>query len=749
MVFEVTEAARRATEGAVKEPLLILEIEGLTTILSSKTAFKYAKYGDPGLVYGLPGLVYGGKIPIEDQEGIISFSTGTTTSISQQLEIDKGRGSSVSSIQVSLVDVRGYASKLISPGVILNEILGKKCRLWFGFEGTAYPDDFIILFRGNVDDVNSAAGTVNINVAHPDQKKRQKIFNIGESVLDGGIDASQTTITVESTSKFLSPVLGPDGLNDSTLKFYIRIDDEIIRYTSKTATQFLGCSRGQLNTTPASHGDGANVTSFYRIEGNCIDIALKLLLSGVNGNFAEDIKIDLFNRQTPTDVLDNSVLVKNIDLEKIYNIQIGDYVTINNSPQAPNNVNLKRIKNIIRNSFGTVLEIDGVSFVDDNSGLARMAFRSQFDTLGEGLGFSPDEVDIKQHLDIKSNFLSSFNYDFYLKEDIDGKEFLEKEVYLPAGCYSLPRKSQASLGILAPPRPGEEITVFDNTNVFNASKIRIRRATTKNFLNTIVYKYDELPLEDKFVRALVTTDVDSRNRIKNQGNKTLLIESKGMRRSLNAEQLADVSSRRRLDQYKFAAEFFEGVQVNFGDSYRLEIGDIVILDGSKLNITDFSTGTRDKKPVLVQIINKSINIRTGEVKLDLLNTGYDLEDVKRYCLQSPASKIKSFINSQSFVLDPSFSNPFGNDEGRKWRSYTNLKVIIRKVDYSVFESATVSSISLNTVTLQSPLTISLVGDFIMELDVYNNVTSDVLKLKYGWMTDSPTFADGRDQYTMS
>jgi hypothetical protein len=34
---------------------------------------------------------------------------------------------------------------------------------------------------------------------------------------------------------------------------YIKIDDEVIRYTGKTSTQFTGCTRGALNTRPARH----------------------------------------------------------------------------------------------------------------------------------------------------------------------------------------------------------------------------------------------------------------------------------------------------------------------------------------------------------------------------------------------------------------------------------------------------------------------------------------------------------------
>jgi len=65
--------------------------------------------------------------------------------------------------------------------------------------------------------------------------------------LNGAINNSVTTITVDSTSSF--PSLGR-----------IDIDTELITYTSKTATQFLGCTRGANGTTAASHLDNAIVT---------------------------------------------------------------------------------------------------------------------------------------------------------------------------------------------------------------------------------------------------------------------------------------------------------------------------------------------------------------------------------------------------------------------------------------------------------------------------------------------------------
>ena len=67
------------------------------------------------------------------------------------------------------------------------------------------------------------------------------------TTLDGAIDASVTTVTVDSTT----------GFEDIGT---ITIDTEKISYTAKTATTFTGCTRGADSTTAASHLDNITVT---------------------------------------------------------------------------------------------------------------------------------------------------------------------------------------------------------------------------------------------------------------------------------------------------------------------------------------------------------------------------------------------------------------------------------------------------------------------------------------------------------
>lgn len=74
--------------------------------------------------------------------------------------------------------------------------------------------------------------------------------NLGGTLLNGAINDSVTTITVDSTADFAS-------------SGSIRINEEIITYTGKTSTTFTGCTRGAEQTTAASHVDNADVGECY------------------------------------------------------------------------------------------------------------------------------------------------------------------------------------------------------------------------------------------------------------------------------------------------------------------------------------------------------------------------------------------------------------------------------------------------------------------------------------------------------
>src|SRR5690606_19246989 len=112
----------------------------------------------------------GGFNLVGDQDNLISFD-GTSTSIKQTINTDKGEGTSISSLSIALID-DGFMTRLITPGEILDDLLQRRAKVYLGLKDTAWPDDYVVIFRGVVTDINPDAGKVILQLSHPDDKKR-------------------------------------------------------------------------------------------------------------------------------------------------------------------------------------------------------------------------------------------------------------------------------------------------------------------------------------------------------------------------------------------------------------------------------------------------------------------------------------------------------------------------------------------------------------------------------------------------
>lgn len=71
-------------------------------------------------------------------------------------------------------------------------------------------------------------------------------------VNDASFDATETTITVDSTADF--PEQGR-----------VRVDNEEITYTGKTPTTFTGCTRGARSTRAVAHDDNSIINNAYKV----------------------------------------------------------------------------------------------------------------------------------------------------------------------------------------------------------------------------------------------------------------------------------------------------------------------------------------------------------------------------------------------------------------------------------------------------------------------------------------------------
>lgn len=705
-----------------KSPQLIIEIDGLPPFSSTQVK-KTANYGDP-IFYGDDGLYYGGLIDDKSIYPYIDLSK-STTNITQQLLVDKGGFSSTTNFQISIVDVDQVMTRLLTPGLEIDEILTRKARLFVAIAGAAHPEDSVLFFSGIVSDLRAGAGFVNVSVSSPERLKNLELFPKASTELTSTINNSVTTINVLSTEGFVLPA---DGV---TLKSYIKIDDEIIEFSGKTSTSFTGCTRGQLGSVASSHDNQANIESFYRLQGGVKDLSLKLMLSGGPEYFATDISIISFVQYGPS-VIANAIYIARYNLDQYYGLVPGDIVNITGASNPSNN-GTATIALINNTALGGYLVLNKTLTVEVG-GSAVVSFKSKYNVLPKlaGLEMTPDQVDVAQFERVHNQFQSQFfNYDFYVKEGEKGSDFINQKILYPSGCYAIPRKAKTSIGLMIPPlAQGKTLKVTDN-NAVSPSRIVVNRSINENFYNAVVYKYDQLALEDRFIRGKIRQSADSTNRIK-VANKPLTIEASGVRATANFDFLFNIQTRRFLQRYQFAAESTD-IEVLFEDGFPVEIGDTVILDGRELQMTDTkdANGTRVFQPRLMEVQNKTMSISGGPVKLKLVDTAFSLDG--RYGVIAPSSIVDTGSTTTNIKFKKSYGTVLGsNAETFKWTNYVNEKIMFRSTDWTYQEIVTFVSIdpaNPDGIIVDPPLSSAPTQGMIAELPPYpNNTDKDDMAL---------------------
>jgi hypothetical protein len=713
MALELSARARLLNAQRNISPNIILEIEGLPNLYSALDTLEYARFGENHIYFGQPGLVFGGSVADETIKPYISLS-GSGSTINQQLEQDKGSSQSVSSLKIELLDKNGEITKIISPGFVLDEILSKKAIVYFNYGDGLHPEDSVIILKGIISEVSSKAATIAFTIAHPEQQKRQKLFIKQTSKLSAIVSPGDTTVSVLTTNGFISS-------NDANLKSYIKINDEIIQAPTKSSTQFTGLTRGQLGTVAASHAIGDEVSTFYSLQGTAIELALKLMLSQPF-EYATT-SINNIGAKGPTDLDPRVIFFSYPNTQRKYGLVVGDKVNISGSLIGGNNISGLFITGFGQNDLGSWVSVNQDLSLEFGSP-ATVAFVSKYATMAEGLGMSIDDVDVARHEQMVERFSANIpDYTFYLEDEIDGKEFLSKEIYFPANFYSLPRQASASVGLTLPPIADQEIRILDENTVVDPGEISPTRSVNQGFYNSVIYKYDKALLEDKFLTGSVTFSADSQSRFKAIRNKPLIIESKGLRPSNQNDAILRTNSQRLLDRYQFAAQKISGLKTLFKTGYPIDVGDTVVFGSAALKVSDILEGNRDTQPQLYEVVNKSLNIKTGDVSLDLLSTGFEIDG--RYGVIAPSSYVDTGSTVDSIVIKDSFSTTFPNKEKDKWSSSIGLRIAVHSQDWSFYEEVTLTGFepSNDYRMLVSPsLSIAPPADYIVDISQYPSST---------------------------
>ena len=668
MATTLTAKALALSKKAVIKQQLVLEIEGIDTVYGAVHVTKRFEYGD-NITYGTAGVVYGGTVKNPNSKDYISIQ-GSTSSISQQLLQDKGGSGSVSGMTVNLVDKNNFVSNEFRE----LEMLSRKATIYLAFQGGEHPRDSIEIFNGSISNIMYGAGHVKLTVDHPEQLKRIDIFPQVTSSLLNPIDNIQTTIELLDADDLVLP-------NDNSRSF-IKVDDELIEFTGKTNNVLTGCIRGTENTLAASHDQEAETTSFYCLQDSPFDLALKLMLSG--RGYQGSQKILAFNILSPVLTISNSIFFGQNNFESLSGLIEGDLVSISGSLNG-NDVIDAKITSFGESSEGYYITIDQTlnDEIVTDSYEPVITWKSQFDLMNQGAGLSPKEVDVKRHLELKTLIGASMpDYKIYLKDTVKLKEFIEKEIYFPVGLYQVPRQGKSSVGATLPPIATEKTLNINSSNVLNPNSIGVNRSTAKAFYNAIVYKFNEDSIEDKFLGGVIHISEDSNNRIK-VGTKSLTIEAKGIRDSVDTRTYLEAQSIRFLDRYQFSARQIK-VKVAYSDGFNVDVGDTVIFGDNQLKMVDNESGgsVRDFSPTLMEVTNKNLSLTNAYVELELTDTAFNLDG--RYITYAPSS----LLTNGSTQTELKLKNSFGHVgiEGEKWIDYVGQEVIIHNDDWTLNET---------------------------------------------------------------
>ena len=213
---------------------------------------------------------------------------------SQKLNPDQGRAE-IGAASFSVVDLAGEFSDEVRTLYAAGEGLRDRlCKFYLGYEGLAWSA-FMLVGTQNVKEASYDKGSYRISCNDVQRAARKDIFDLATTTIASTVEAADTTINVATTTGFTKVKHGTSYTDAaSSTVGYIKIKDEVIRYTGSTSTSFTGCTRGVLGTIAARYvADGGTaaarrekVTEYVYLELPAAKLAYALLTGVLYGDSA-------------------------------------------------------------------------------------------------------------------------------------------------------------------------------------------------------------------------------------------------------------------------------------------------------------------------------------------------------------------------------------------------------------------------------------------------------------------------------
>lgn len=175
------------------------------------------------------------------------------SAVSQEIHPEEGR-STIGSMTFSVVDLESDLTDSLRNQLLaeFQNLRGRTVQMRIGY--TSDYDDTVLLFTQQVRACEFDDGVYRITCNDIQREQRKQVFEPKITNLRQTVSETATIIPVQDTSEF-ERVNHDDYYSDApnVTVGYIRLEDEIIRWTTKNATSFRGCTRGVFNTVAVRH----------------------------------------------------------------------------------------------------------------------------------------------------------------------------------------------------------------------------------------------------------------------------------------------------------------------------------------------------------------------------------------------------------------------------------------------------------------------------------------------------------------
>ncbi len=229
-------------------------------------------------------------------------------------------------------------------------------------------------------------------------------------------------------------------------------------------------------------------------------------------------------------------------------------------------------------------------------------------------------VDVEQFLFYRNGIFAGYLMDFVFRQTVEGKQFLEHEVFRALGGYLVVlADGRLSPRFFFPPAEFPNLAVLDERNITMLPGIE-----RHPIINQVTFRMDYDG--SGFLTELLFVDAPSLGKFGLAGQHT--IESKGMKLARGGSALAGLTATRIFRRY---AGFNPATGAANGGAVVLtvkshfmtlaaEVGDFVFL--SHRLLPDFETGRRGVTSRICEVIEKQPNFAEGTMTYRLLDMGW-------------------------------------------------------------------------------------------------------------------------------